>query len=267
MNIIEEMILEEARLQKLIAFLRNRLKNCSDASLEVITNHGRFQYYYLEDDKNSGNRKHRKYIKKDDRNLAVSLAQRDYDKILLEKLEKRLNALHDLRKTYDETAPEELINTFCDGRKELIQPLMFSSEEYARKWQEKKYQGKEIGNNVPEFYTVRGERVRSKSEVIIADTLERRGIPYHYEHPLILERTEIIYPDFTVLNVRTRKTFFWEHLGKMDDEQYVEDNLARIELYERNGIFPGTELLLTFETKISPLNKRKIDAIINKYLC
>ena len=37
-----------------------------------------------------------------------------------------------------------------------------------------------------EFITNRGERVMSKSEKIIADELDRWGIPYKYEKPLPL---------------------------------------------------------------------------------
>ena len=43
-----------------------------------------------------------------------------------------------------------------------------------------------------------------------------------------------IYPDFTVLNVRTRETIYLEHLGMMDDPQYYESAIKRIQLTEGN---------------------------------
>ncbi|MEE3440399.1 MAG: hypothetical protein VZR07_10670, partial [Ruminococcus sp.] len=52
------------------------------------------------------------------------------------------------------------------------------------------------------FETQRGEIVRSKSEVIIADALYYANIPYHYEKPIKVG-DRVIYPDFTVLNVKT----------------------------------------------------------------
>lgn len=55
-------------------------------------------------------------------------------------------------------------------------------------------------------------------------------------------------------------------MGKMDDESYREYALERILLYEKNGYFPGQELILTHETLKNPLNSRLIDKIIEKYL-
>ena len=113
--------------------------------------------------------------------------------------------------------------------------------------------------------TNRGERVRSKSEKIIADKLLNEGIPYRYECPIRLGNT-ILYPDFTALNKRTRKEFYLEHLGMMDDPNYCNDTISRIELYEKHGLFPGESLLLTFETKNRPLDSRVLDIIVRKYL-
>ena len=60
------------------------------------------------------------------------------------------------------------------------------------------------GQAVPTFLeeklihrTMRGEAVRSKSEVIIADHLANRGLVYRYEAPLTLGG-ETRFPDFTV---------------------------------------------------------------------
>ena len=67
------------------------------------------------------------------------------------------------------------------------------------------------------FYTSKGERVRSKSEVIIADVLNREGVPYRYEYPIYIKGIGKIYPDFTVLNIGIRKEMIWDHFGMMDD--------------------------------------------------
>ena len=73
------------------------------------------------------------------------------------------------------------------------------------------YQGKPFDASLPKLYTSREERVRSKSEIIIADTLSRESIPYRYECPLHIPDVGNIYPDFTVLNVAKRKELYWEH--------------------------------------------------------
>ena len=75
--------------------------------------------------------------------------------------------------------------------------------------------------------TENGELVRSKSEVLIANYLLHANVPYIYELPIVLDN-RIIHPDFTVLNVRTREILYWEHLGMMDNKEYIESALAKI---------------------------------------
>ena len=108
--------------------------------------------------------------------------------------------------------------------------------------------------------------MRSKSEIIIANILNKNGIPYRYECPIKLKSGETYYPDFMVLNVRERKEMYWEHLGLMGDYDYRERNLAKILKYEANGLFMGDKLLLTFETSTQPLSTVTIERVVNKYL-
>ena len=54
--------------------------------------------------------------------------------------------------------------------------------------------------------TAKGEMVRSKSEVIIADLLYMYGIEYDYEKTLYSEKERIpINPDFTIWDARKRR--------------------------------------------------------------
>ena len=118
----------------------------------------------------------------------------------------------------------------------------------------------------PEYYTDRGERVRSKSEVIIANKMYSAGVPYLYECPIVLRDGTLIYPDFTVLNVREKKTMIWEHLGMMDDGSYCQRALDRILSLEREGYFPGKNLILTHETSRRPLDTRLLERVMHCYL-
>ena len=120
--------------------------------------------------------------------------------------------------------------------------------------------------DLPELYTAKGERVRSKSEVMIADLLNKETIPYRYEYPLYLKGFDLVYPDFTVLNVKKRKEIYWEHFGMMDDSEYVEKAMKKITVYAQNGIFPGINLIVTFETRKTPLNQKMAMLVIKEYL-
>ena len=68
--------------------------------------------------------------------------------------------------------------------------------------------------------TERGDLVRSKSELVIADKLHARGIDYGYEQPLVLPNGRTRYPDFTIADHAQGVTFYWEHLGMLDDAGY-----------------------------------------------
>lgn len=68
--------------------------------------------------------------------------------------------------------------------------------------------------------TERGDLVRSKSEIVIADKLFARGVDYAYEQPLILPNGRVRYPDFTIADHARGVTYYWEHLGLLQDPGY-----------------------------------------------
>ncbi len=234
------------------------LKNVPEGVLRICPHGKRAQYYWRKDAKDlSGT-----YIRDKDISLAQKLAQKDYDKKILASIEKELNALRKYQANSPDTYVEQVYETLHKERQKLIIPIIDTDEQYIQKWENITYHGKEIGENTPEIYTAKGERVRSKSEVIIADILGSEGIPYKYECPLKLKGWGTVYPDFTVLNVAGRKELYWEHFGMMDDMDYVEKALHKITLYEQNEIFPGDKLILTYETQKNPINQKNIRRII-----
>ena len=87
-----------------------------------------------------------------------------------------------------------------------------------------------------------GDMLRSKSEVIIANLLHERQIPFRYEEPLFADDGTLRLPDFTV--TWRGETFYWEHLGLLDLEEYAEQWEVKRAWYER--WFPG-QLLTTEE--------------------
>ena len=104
---------------------------------------------------------------------------------------------------------------------------------------------------------------------MIACMLDKAGIPYRYEEivPLNGEVGVFMHPDFTVLNKRTRKVYYWEHFGAMNSNSYVEDNfMPKIREYYNFGFLPGDRLLITFESSGHPLDTTDIKRIIETYL-
>lgn len=107
--------------------------------------------------------------------------------------------------------------------------------------------------------------VRSKSEVLIADALYDNNIPFKYECPLVLNGS-IYYPDFTCMNPYTKKIYYWEHFGLLDDANYANKTLAKENIYISNGIIPSVQLITTYETKEYPLVRKTIQRNINTFL-
>ena len=90
-------------------------------------------------------------------------------------------------------------------------------------------------------------KVRSKSEAMILTHLQLAGLDYEYEKFLASIDGIPHRPDFTI-NYKG-KTFFWEHLGRMDDDDYVKKWTDTEKWYHLN--FPG-QLLTTVEPCESP---------------
>lgn len=85
--------------------------------------------------------------------------------------------------------------------------------------------------------TATGVLVRSKSEVIVADTLTRLGISYEYEKklPSKTDPNDFRLPDFTVSY--EGDTYFWEHLGMLYIPSYREQWERKVQWYKENGYF------------------------------
>lgn len=82
--------------------------------------------------------------------------------------------------------------------------------------------------------TRKGDLVRSKSEVIVANMLIDLGISYEYEKPLYskADPKDFRLPDFTVKY--EGEEFYWEHLGMIEDPEYKKEWKRKKQWYEEN---------------------------------
>lgn len=205
-----------------------------------------------------------KYISKKRQSLIKELAQKNYYLKIISYLQDELKLINALIECV-KNAGDVNDNIFLSSRKKLIDPVTLSDIEYVSRWLEVEYKHKVFLDDVPELFTAKGERVRSKSEVIIADTLTRLNVPYRYEFPVALKNV-IVHPDFYCLNIRTRKEFMWEHFGMMSDVEYSKAAVEKLMLYQSCGIFPGANLLISTETQTKPLSTKQIEQIVKKFL-
>ena len=260
---------DEHELEKIILNVQHSVRKGKSGWLRIDHNKGTVQYYLMSNsDKRRG-----KYIRKSSMELIKQLAQKDYAQKMLEVANQKLQALTIFTKDYFQKDMTEVYQSLPPERRELVEPYELSEEMYAQRWQAESYppyvRSADACDETSDdngIYTEKNEKVRSKSEKIIADKFYMKQVPYHYEKPLVLPGFGTVHPDFTVLNKKSRKEYYWEHLGMMGNPEYCENAIRKIQAYEKSGIFLGENLILTYESAETILDSRHIDRLIRKYL-
>ena len=259
---------KKQELLSLIHLLEQRSADRIDGTLRVSSGNGYPKYYRRTIDP-AENKLKNEYIEKKDIEIARQLAQQEYEEKLLKTARTLLHKVTGKAVDYDDRPLQEVYTDLHEARKQLVSPLVLDDEAYAEEWMKQNFIPGSFSENAIVLYSEKGERVRSKSEKIIADKYYRRDIPYLYERPLDLwdgNRRIALRPDFTLLNKRTRQEFYHEHFGMIDTPEYADNLLKKLELYAANGIFPGDNLLITMESSKHVLNEQNLELIIKQYL-
>lgn len=249
-------------LQQVIDFLQVQLEKAPEGALYCSSSHSQLQWQRIVGSKRS-------YLPKGKTKLIRALAQKKYNVLLLDDFKRQRDALDKLVNSYVPQNGEKTFMSMGVRWRQQIEPLNIPDSDFADLWQNLRYRRKSIENTG--HLTAKGECVRSKSEIIIADVLASLGVPYRYEFPHELNNAESshcvkVYSDFTCLNVRSRKEFVWEHFGMMDDAEYARNAVMKIEMYQNSGYFLGENLIFTMETREKPLNSQMVRKIVKKYL-
>ena len=178
-------------------------------------------------------------------------------------------------KKYNEKSVLDVVNKISEPKLEKIKMYVKDDMAYICDWYKKQEEiiakaskyvySIKAGEDI-EILTEKGESVKSKSEKIIADKLNMMNIPYCYEVPLYLKGYGYVKPDFKVLNVATRKEYYWEHYGMMDNKDYIIKALKKKNSYISNNFIVGDNLIETYESQSCPLDTRNVEKIIKTFL-
>lgn len=250
---IESMMDELRRKEKIY-------KDLPEGRMRVTTSKKNAQFYYATPTSPAY-----KYLPASEKEFIKKFLQREYDRKAAKILLKMKNATE--RSLFHNVG--ELRNAYeklCKGRKNLVSPIEPTDDIFIGKWLEENPGAQNTFPEQGKYETEAGEYVRSKSEKIIADTFKKMNIPYIYEPKIILDRNKTVFPDFACLNVRKRKTIFWEHLGLTDLPDYAVKNFAKLDIYEKNGYFIGDDIIISTETQEHPLDISTIKRKIERYL-
>ena len=204
----------------------------------------------------------RKYIKNEDKNLIVNLTQKQYSKKISPKLYRRYYLINELIKNLEQDSD---YNKLVDYKKDLIDPVLPNYDKIVQKWYKTDYKKLDFNNESKHYLTNKGEKVRSKSEKILADLFSSKGILYKYEAPLQINNFTI-YPDFTFISPYNMEEIYWEHFGMIANENYAASMIKKLSLYEKNDIRLGDNLIISMESANSGLDLEWIESNIDFYL-
>lgn len=245
-------------ITKTIENIEKKLKALPAGWINVRYQNGKVYYYHAKYKSKD------RFLTKGDEVLLKQLLQKYYLKKVLKAAKNELLALSKMLNIYPADLPEEMFEKLPEELRSGVEPIILGNEQDAREWMEEPYVGKPFKDDAPVYMTIKGERVRSKSEVMLADRLFFRGVPYKYECPIMIDGI-VIHPDFSMKRMSDNKIIYHEHCGKMDDPEYYSDLVERINLYNQAGIMQGDRLTFSFETSDKPLDIRVIDRLIDEF--
>jgi hypothetical protein len=267
MGLIEELQKERGRLEKAKNWMesskkgtKNYKKNEREWSLQCSTMNGKNRYYLYDGESE------KKYLSQKECKIIRDLSQSEYEKRLKKCVDQELVRLIRLQNCIMKNSIDDVYEKMHPGKQKYIQPVEPSKYQIFEDWKNRNYQGKGFAPDAVEIYSNNGERVRSKSEKILADMFLSKGIPYKYECPLELRDRRIVYPDFTFWDIENQREIYWEHDGRMDDPEYAEKAVRKIDGYVQSGILLGEQLIITYETSGYPLNGRVVEILVEKHL-
>lgn len=261
-DILENLSEQKKFIDELIKKNDIKLKNNSTKIRKIHYSKRKngYQYYWVRPDG------HREYIRKNKLDPVRKIYQKEYDQEADKALRRESSLLEHFIKKYNYSAIKSVYEKMPDAVKPMITPIYKPDEEFISEW------GKRFEGNINPYpidnpyLTDKGEQVRSKSEKILADLFNKLAIPYYYEPKLEADNGKQFYPDFALLCIKTRKTIYWEHFGLVNDGEYASKSLKKLDLYEKNGLYAGRDILFSIESAEIPLDIKQIEKKLKEYI-
>lgn len=258
------------RIEEQIAILEHRVETLPKGKIKTCTRKDGFiSIYYCYENEEGKTIVDRYLSKTKDSELIKKLAQKQYYSDVLTNLKNEQKALSVMCKSYKPEEKYMVYEGLQESRKQYISNVFTAPEKLYEKWCREPFLPYEEYKQKLIHRTERGELVRSKSEVIIANKLYQYKdvIYYKYEAPLYLKSLgEEVRPDFTIMRKKDAKIIYWEHEGMLDTEKYANKNVRKINGYIKDGIIPGDKLILTFETSEIPVDIECVERLIQRLI-
>lgn len=252
---------------RLLQKFQNELKGLPEGNLIKKNIRGKARYYHYLPSGIPCVRGKETYINKNNERLIKQLCRRKFIEDSISIIEKVINADDQHLKRPMVYDPMEIVASLPEAYKDVdYSPIFDSTKDHPLAWSNEPYEKNTLHLDKLIYRTPNGLLVRSKSESIIADLLEREDIPFRYEALLMLDE-QSYYPDFTILNPQDNQIVYWEHFGMIDNKDYAAAMERKLEMYKRHGIHQWNNLIVTYESESNPFDVQKIKRIIKAFLC
>lgn len=263
MELLDELKKRMKQLEKARAKVYKELENQPEGHIRVSSFKGYSRFYLRNDPKDFNGQ----YIPKGKEKLVRALIKKDYLERVRRRIEKELSQLRRYIGHLEKERADVVYSKMCTARKALVEPVLLTDDELAEVWAGQKCRQSTYLPEYKIYPTKRGEMVRSKSEVFLADMFYEMGIPYRYEQIVKTKDGKVYAPDFTLWDKKRRREVYHEHFGLVDDPDYRRDRfLKKIDEYRKSGIFFGNNLMATFEGEGSVLDMNEIRTMFERAL-
>lgn len=252
-DITRDAELNLGELKAALAKVEGYLKNAPKGRINIVER-GKKKYYqhiFL------GNNGEAQSVYTDDWKLISALIIKRYYVKVRPRLIKEIKALENFLSSYNPDAKNFEYTNLPLNRKDVVTPIIPTPESIKLEWESELCNALDSYSKPSGYVTNGGEEVRSKSELIIANELSARKdtLLYHYEPTLYLTAAGIdVHPDFSVINLKSGNIYYWEHAGMMDNPDYANRFVDKINKYVASGFVLGKDLIVTYESSVWHLN-------------
>jgi len=143
----------------------------------------------------------------------------------------------------------------------MITPLATSTKYKIESWYNMPFKSNAYqldSNNT--YLTDLNEKVRSRAECLIANTLNKYSLKYHYEEELKLQSGKRFYLDFKIAHPVTGEFYYIEFYGMMDNQEYALNAFRKIVEYSNDIVFQN--MISIFDSIDVPFSNVTLNNII-----
>lgn len=244
--------------------VEKQLMTCPQGRLYGEHHYGK-EYFY-EEIVVSGKRKRHALTKNPEK--ITQLIRKDLLLKESEYLEEDLRVLENALNLLKDFDPGKYVDKLIEKYPELDEEIVSGAlkDDAMDLWQNSKYESLVFHEEEKRHRTSKGLKVRTKSELLIAEKLYEYGVPFRYEQLLYYDDDKYLAPDFTIKKP-DGSLYYWEHEGLTNNKKYLEKQVWKSQIYASLNIVPWKNFIVTYDNEDGNIDIRIIESeIINKLL-